>query len=227
MPKRSWAEYAGFALSQWRASQSWLWALEARLKGVSLGQGVTFVGRPLISVAKGSRFQLGNKVRINSSLRANPLGCFQPSVLRTLCPDAELVLEANAGISGCVLCAAKSIHIGEGTKIGSGALLIDTDFHQPAGRWDWCGDPGRGAKPIHIGRGAFIGARAIVLKGVTIGDRAVVGAGAVVTKPVPPQHLAVGNPARIIPIPDGYFAAVRETEPGGTILANGLGPGLR
>ena len=212
MPKQSWAEYAGFVMSQWRASWSRLWLLEARLKGASVARGVTFVGRPLISVAKGSRFQLGENVKINSSLRANPLGCFQPSVLRTLCPDAELILDANAGISGCVLCAAKSIRIGEGVNIGSGALLIDTDFHRPAGSWEWGNDPGHGARPIHIGRGAFIGARAIVLKGVTIGERAVVGAGAVVTKPVPPRHFAVGNPARMIPIPDDYFA--REAGPG-------------
>ena len=212
MPKQSWAECAGVVLSQLRTSLSWFWSLEARLKGVKVGRGVIFVGRPLISVAKGSRLQLGNNVKINSSLRANPLGCFQPSVLRTLCPDAELVLEANAGISGCVLCAANSIQIGEGTNIGSGALLMDTDLHQPAGQWDWGTDPGRGARPIHIGRGVFIGARAIVLKGVTIGDRAVVGAGAVVTKPVPPRHFAVGNPARIVPIPDTYFTAGLETQ---------------
>lgn len=214
MPKRSWAEYAGFLSGQLRASWSRVWILEARLKGASVGRNVVFVGRPLISVAKGSRFQIGNNVRINSSLRANPLGCFQPSVLRTLCPDAELVLEANAGISGCVLCAAKSIRIGEGVNIGSGALLMDTDFHRPAGSWEWGNDPGHGARPIHIGRGAFIGARAIVLKGVTIGERAVVGAGAVVTKPVPPRHFAVGNPARMIPIPDDYFAGDFASETG-------------
>jgi acetyltransferase-like isoleucine patch superfamily enzyme len=52
-------------------------------------------------------------------------------------------------------------------------------------------------------------ARAIVLKGVTIGERAVVGAGAVVTQPVPPRHFAVGNPARIIPIPDDFWASGR------------------
>jgi len=188
--------------------------LEARLKGASVGRNVVFVGRPIISVAKGSRFQLGDNVKINSSLRANPLGCFQPSVLRTLCPDAELVLEANAGISGCVLCAAKSIRIGEGANIGSGALLMDTDFHRPVGQVEWGNDPSYGARPIHIGRGVFIGARAIVLKGVMIGERAVVGAGAVVTKPVPPRHFAVGNPARMIPIPDDYFAGDFASETG-------------
>ncbi|HTY86622.1 MAG TPA: acyltransferase [Candidatus Acidoferrum sp.] len=206
MSKRSWSENAGLLVNQWRLVWSSWWALEARLKGVQVGHGVVFLGRPLISVTRGSQLQLGNEVRIHSTLRANPLGCFQPCVLRTLCPDAELIMEAHSGISGCVLCAAKSIRIGEGTIIGSGAVLIDTDFHQPTGPWEWGGEPGRGARPIQVGRGAFIGARAMVLKGVVIGDRAVVGAGAVVTKPVPPRHFAVGNPARMIPIPDDYFA---------------------
>ena len=63
MPKRRWANYAGFILNLGRASLSGFWTLEARLKGVSVGRGVTFVGRPLISVANGSRLQLGNNVK--------------------------------------------------------------------------------------------------------------------------------------------------------------------
>lgn len=211
MPKRGWAEYAGLILNLGRASLSGFWALEARLKGVSVGRGVTFLGRPLISMAKGSRFELGDKVKIHSSRRANPLGCFQPCVLRALCPGAELVLEKNVGISGCVLCAAKSIIIGQGTNIGSGAMVIDNDFHVPSGAFDWADGPEKTARPIRIGSGVFIGARAIVLKGVSIGDRAVIGAGTVVTKPVPPRHFAVGNPARIFPIPDDYFEASQPT----------------
>ena len=210
MPKRSWTEQAGLILHLGRACLSRLWTLEARLKGASVGRSVVFVGRPLISLACGSRLQLGDHVNITSSLRANPLGCFQPSVLRTLCPGAELVLETNVGISGCVLCAAKSISIGQGTNIGSGAMVIDNDFHVPSGDYGWADGRAATARAIRIGRGVFIGARAIVLKGVTIGDRAVVGAGAVVTKPVPPRHFAVGNPARIFPIQDGNFEAKSE-----------------
>ena len=50
----------------------------------------------------------------------------------------------------------------------------------------------------HIKRGASIGAGAVVLAGVTIGERAMVGAGAVVTKDVPADTVVVGNPARVI-----------------------------
>lgn len=50
--------------------------------------------------------------------------------------------------------------------------------------------------PVRIGRGAWIGTGAILLPGVTVGERAVVGAGAVVTADVPPATVAVGVPAR-------------------------------
>jgi acetyltransferase-like isoleucine patch superfamily enzyme len=200
MPSRSWSETLGLLLNCGRGSLSILWAFEARLKGCSLGRGVKFFGRPLISVAGGSHLTLGDEVRIHSALRSNPLGCFQPSVLRTLSPGAELVLEPRVGISATVLCAAASIRIGEGTFIGAGAMILDNDFHHPVENFGWGSAPAHLARPVRIGRGAFIGARAIVLKGVTIGDRAVVGAGAVVTRDVPDRHLAAGNPAQIRPL---------------------------
>ena len=54
------------------------------------------------------------------------------------------------------------------------------------------------ARPIRIGDGVWIGGGAIVLPGVTIGDGCVVGAGSVVTRDLPANTLAVGNPARIV-----------------------------
>ena len=52
--------------------------------------------------------------------------------------------------------------------------------------------------PIRIGKNCWLGAGVIVLPGVTIGDNTVVGAGSVVTKDLPPNVVAVGNPARIL-----------------------------
>ena len=52
--------------------------------------------------------------------------------------------------------------------------------------------------PIHIGRNCWLGAGVIVLPGITIGDNVVIGAGSVVTKDIPSNVVAVGNPCRIL-----------------------------
>ncbi|MGI5895149.1 MAG: sugar O-acetyltransferase [Candidatus Merdivicinus sp.] len=54
------------------------------------------------------------------------------------------------------------------------------------------------AYPIHIGNNVWICTGAIVLPGVTIGDNSIIGAGSVVTKDIPPNSLAVGNPCKVI-----------------------------
>jgi maltose O-acetyltransferase len=54
------------------------------------------------------------------------------------------------------------------------------------------------ASPITIGHNVWIGGNAIVLPGVTIGDNSVIGAGSVVTKDIPANVVAAGNPCRII-----------------------------
>lgn len=53
-------------------------------------------------------------------------------------------------------------------------------------------------KPVHIGKNCWIGAGAIILPGVTIGDHVVIGAGSVVTKNIPSNVVAVGNPCRVL-----------------------------
>lgn len=52
--------------------------------------------------------------------------------------------------------------------------------------------------PVHIGKNCWIEAGAIILPGVTIGDQVVVGAGSVVTKDLPSNVVAVGNPCRVV-----------------------------
>lgn len=54
------------------------------------------------------------------------------------------------------------------------------------------------AKPIKVGNDVWIGGNVVVLPGVTIGDNVVIGAGSIVTKDIPPNSVAVGNPCKVI-----------------------------
>ncbi|MER5753256.1 sugar O-acetyltransferase [Streptomyces sp. NPDC002088] len=86
-----------------------------------------------------------------------------------------------------------AIVIGEDCQIGPNVqLLTPTHPLEPQPRRDKL----EAAKPITIGNNVWLGGGAIILPGVTIGDNSVIGAGAVVTKDVPANVVAVGNPAR-------------------------------
>lgn len=53
-------------------------------------------------------------------------------------------------------------------------------------------------QPVHIGRNCWLGAGVVVLPGVTIGDNTVIGAGSIVTKDIPANVVAVGNPCKVL-----------------------------
>lgn len=52
--------------------------------------------------------------------------------------------------------------------------------------------------PVHIGKACWLGAGVLIMPGITIGDNVVIGAGSVVTKDIPSNVVAVGNPCRIL-----------------------------
>ncbi|WP_033325522.1 sugar O-acetyltransferase [Streptomyces yerevanensis] len=85
------------------------------------------------------------------------------------------------------------ITIGEDCQIGPNVqLLTPTHPVEPEPRRDKL----EAARPITIGDNVWLGGGVIVCPGVTIGDNAVIGAGAVVTRDIPANVVAVGNPAR-------------------------------
>lgn len=87
------------------------------------------------------------------------------------------------------------ITIGDDVQIGPNVqLLTPTHPLEPGPRRDKL----EAARPISIGNNVWLGGGVIVLPGVSIGENTVVGAGAVVTKDLPPNVVAVGNPARIV-----------------------------
>lgn len=181
-----------------------LWRTWVRLLGAEVSSSARFSGMPYIQVRRGSRLLIGPGVVIHSDISANPVIGRRTTTISTCSGTARIELGRGVGLSGVCICAAIEITIGEGTIVGADAMILDTDFHLPLSDWKWSNAAADTALPVRIGRGCFIGTRAIVLKGVTIGDGAVVGAGAVVTHDVPAGYLASGNPAVLRPLPEKW-----------------------
>ncbi len=167
--------------------------LRARRAGCELGAGVILNGLPYIRRKGSGRILLGDGVNVNASRWGNWLGTPGAMIL-SVEDGAVLEFKAGSGVSSSQIIANIGIEIGEGSMIGAGCLLCDSDMHEvPLGS-----GKATAKAPIRIGRNVFVGARCIILKGVNIGDGAVVGAGSVVSRDIPAGATAVGNPAVVV-----------------------------
>lgn len=92
---------------------------------------------------------------------------------------------------GLTMMSLGGIEIEDGVMIGPEAGLFTVN-HEPENIRILI------AKKIHIKKNAWIGARVCILPGVTIGENAIIGTGSIVTKDVPDNAIAVGNPAKVI-----------------------------
>ncbi|MBQ8419235.1 MAG: sugar O-acetyltransferase [Clostridia bacterium] len=87
------------------------------------------------------------------------------------------------------------IYVGENTMLGPNVVLataghpILPELREKGYQYNM---------PIHIGKNCWLGAGVIVLPGVTIGDHSVIGAGSIVTRDIPANVVAVGNPCRVL-----------------------------
>lgn len=87
------------------------------------------------------------------------------------------------------------IYVGDGVLFGPNVVVavaghpVDPDLRRKVAQFNL---------PVHIGNNVWIGAGAIIHPGIAIGDNSVIGAGSVVTKDVPANVVAVGNPCRVL-----------------------------
>jgi acetyltransferase-like isoleucine patch superfamily enzyme len=151
--------------------------IERRKKGgvISIGESNSISGF-LITETEYSRIEIGNNVFIGGK---TILDCV-----------VHIAIEDDVLISYDCLIADSDNH-----SLRSGIRKHDLADWRKGGSHDWSTTK---TKPVRLKKGAWIGARAIILKGVTIGEGAIVGAGAVVTHDIPAYTIAAGNPARVI-----------------------------
>ena len=103
--------------------------------------------------------------------------------------------------ANCTFLDGAYITIGDHTLIGP-----NVQIYTPQHPFDYLSrrEEKEYSYPITIGQDCWIGGGAIILPGVTIGDRCIIGAGSVVTKDIPADSIAVGNPAKVkrkLPVP--------------------------
>lgn len=159
---------------------------------------VDYVSRPIIHgkiymVADKRAISFGRNVRINSSMKSDPIGGSSRTILFAE-PGAKIEIGNNVGISNTAIHAAQRVVIEDDVMIGGDCRIYDTDFHSIDYEARMMKrDTTAKSAPVVIKKGAFIGASSIILKGVTIGERSVVAAGSVVTRDIPHDQIWGGQ----------------------------------
>jgi acetyltransferase-like isoleucine patch superfamily enzyme len=168
-----------------------------RLKGIHLGKGSRFIGVPLTYLYPGSQITLGDNLEVRTAVISNFIGLNRRSIIATHDENARIVLGNQCGLSGVVIGAKESIILGNRVMVGANVLITDFDWHSldPSQR---SAGVSSHSKPVIIEDNVFIGYSTTVLKGVHIGKNAVIGANSVVTKDIPANSIAVGNPCKVV-----------------------------
>ncbi len=166
------------------------------IKGVKLGNNITFNGVPIIRRYPNSSISFGSWCKFNSSRNSVIIRLSQPCVFATLSENAEISFGNNSGASGVKISARSKVEIGNNVLIGAGSNILDNDFHHS--NFKKRGHMNIPAKPIIIEDNVFIGLNCTVLKGVKIGENSVIGAGSVVFNNIPANCIAIGNPCKVI-----------------------------
>lgn len=175
--------------SEFRVAKYWILSDCKRISGRAI------LNAPVIMNGLGM-IRFGKKV--NLGVRASPFFLNTYIYLEARNEQASIFIDEGVWINNNahIISDGPGITIGKNTLIGPNFVAYDSDFHDLHPSKRLTGIPLTGA--ITIEKNVFIGSNVTVLKGVTIGQNAVIATGAVVTKSIPKNAIAGGNPCRVI-----------------------------
>ena len=158
---------------------------------VFLHKSTTFKGKIIFAIDDSSDVKIGDGFFCEGGVLEKPCSKFVAQ------KNSCLEIGRNCFVFNSVIWCADQITIGDGVKILSDCMIMDTDFHS----LDWrirmtpedCKK--RKTKPIKIGNEVTIESGCIIGKGIEIGDNCLIKANSVVTKNVPNDEIWEGNPA--------------------------------
>ena len=176
------------------------------LIGIQYGKGLKIYNKVYI-IGKGT-IKIGDNFTFLSGDCFNPICRNLRGAIYTMNEKAEIIIRNNVGLSSACLWAYESITIGNDVNIGGDCLIMDNDAHpldfvkrrsvyeKQVGRQNYMKNIL--SAPIVVEDDVWLGARCVILKGVHIGARSIIAAGSIVTKDIPADCIAGGNPCRII-----------------------------
>lgn len=175
------------------------WLLWVRKSNITIKRSVVYGGG---KIQRGVKARIEGEILIGKFVTINSHGV--DSIRGTqifVSKGALLKIGDHSGVTATAINCTCGIVIGNNVKIGAGSLLFDNDFHST----DWRdrindgSDTSKiGKSPITIDDNVFIGARSIICKGVHIGEHSVIAAGSVISKDIPANCIAGGNPCKVI-----------------------------
>lgn len=179
----------------------WFNRLVFKSAGVKIGKHFMAYNHVSLKFYKGATCTIGDNFTLLSGDAINPL-CRNINASIFIDNYANLLVGSNVGMSSPCIWCSNSIAIGNNVNIGALTTLLDTDCHslnfqirRRGGNHDKVATK---TMPIVIEDDVMIGCDCIILKGVRIGARSIIGAGSVVTKDIPADCIAAGNPCKVI-----------------------------
>lgn len=172
-----------------------IWTIYNRMTAlwwhVRLGHNVRFQGKTFFRIQPGASIDIGDNCLFQSNHASNLIGVYSPCMISTISRTAKITIGNNCGFSGTIIGSAINIQLGNNVRCGANTLITDSDWHSDDVR---TGED----SPVVIGDNVWLGYGVKVLKGVHIGNNSVIGAGSIVTKDIPSNVIAAGNPCKVI-----------------------------
>lgn len=176
-----------------------------KYKGITYGEDLQVYNKVYITGSRG-KITIGDHFHFTSGDGVNPICGNIRGCIHTTTTSSVITIGNHVGASSVCIWAKERITIGNHVNIGGKCMIMDTDVHQlnfQARRGEIISlnpniEETVQSAPVIIEDDVWIGANCQILKGVKIGARSVIGAGSVVTKSIPPDCVAAGNPCRMI-----------------------------
>jgi len=178
-----------------------------KIYNIHYKEGMQVFGHIYLRIRPKTCIKIGKDFIFTSGLGINPLSRNKKGFI-FVAENGVLNIGDNVGISSSCLWVKEKVSIGNNVFIGADCIIMDTDAHnldyeirrnRDINKKGFTKDVLTAKSiPISIGSDVLIGTRCIILKGVTIGDRSIIGSGSVVTKSIPNDCIAAGNPCKVI-----------------------------